>query len=128
MKKRRGETTRPKNPGSRLKLMLLPRASGRSLVAAIAMIGINGFRRLCVNALPVNQKNADTVSKAGSAVAAGMVDMKPADPIEGMRYLNWSWRMRPHCHCTSEPGLAIQLITLKRIHNISRLLTRPQEQ
>jgi hypothetical protein len=28
--------------------------------------------------------NAETVSKAGSAVAAGVVDMKPTDPIEGM--------------------------------------------
>ena len=39
---------------------------------------------LVIRALPVNQHNSETVSHAGSAVAAGLVDMKPADPIEGM--------------------------------------------
>ena len=39
---------------------------------------------LCIRALPVDQSNTETVSKAGSAVAAGMVDIKPADPVEGM--------------------------------------------
>jgi hypothetical protein len=37
---------------------------------------------LATRALPVNQKNAETVSNAGSAVAAGVVE--PADPIEGI--------------------------------------------
>ena len=35
-------------------------------------------------ALPINQKNTVAVSRAGSAAAAGVVDMNPADPIEGM--------------------------------------------
>jgi hypothetical protein len=39
---------------------------------------------LVVSALPVDQKSAKAVSGPGSAVLAGMVDMKPADPIEGM--------------------------------------------
>jgi hypothetical protein len=39
---------------------------------------------LVIRALPVDQSNAEVVSEAGSAVAAGVVDMKPADPIEGM--------------------------------------------
>jgi len=39
---------------------------------------------LAIRALPVDQKNAETVSHAGSAVVAGLVDMKPTDPIEGM--------------------------------------------
>lgn len=39
---------------------------------------------LVTRALPVNQKNAEDVSRVGSAVAAGVMDMKPADPIEGM--------------------------------------------
>jgi hypothetical protein len=39
---------------------------------------------LVTRALPVNQGNPELVSKAGSAVAAGVVDMKPADPIEGV--------------------------------------------
>jgi hypothetical protein len=39
---------------------------------------------LVVSALPVDQKSAKAVSGPGSAVLAGVVDMKPADPIEGM--------------------------------------------
>jgi hypothetical protein len=39
---------------------------------------------LVTSALPVNQKDTETLSRAGSAVVAGIVDMKPADPIEGM--------------------------------------------
>jgi hypothetical protein len=39
---------------------------------------------LVIGALPVNQNNAKAVSHAGSAVAAGIVDMKPADPVEGI--------------------------------------------
>jgi hypothetical protein len=39
---------------------------------------------LVIGALPVKQTNAEAVSHAGSAVAAGIVDMKPADPVEGM--------------------------------------------
>jgi hypothetical protein len=39
---------------------------------------------LVTRALPVDQSNVEAVSKAGSAVAAGMVDMLPADPVEGM--------------------------------------------
>ena len=40
--------------------------------------------RLVVGALPVNQESAKAVLGAGSAVMAGVVDMNPADPIEGM--------------------------------------------
>src|SRR5262249_44160268 len=39
---------------------------------------------LVTRALPVNQKNIEAVSHAGSAVMAGVVDMNPTDPIEGM--------------------------------------------
>jgi hypothetical protein len=39
---------------------------------------------LVTRALPIDQANAESVSKAGSAVAAGVVDTKPANPIEGM--------------------------------------------
>jgi hypothetical protein len=39
---------------------------------------------LVTRALPVNQKDTETLSRAGSAVVAGVVDMKPTDPIEGM--------------------------------------------
>ena len=39
---------------------------------------------LVTRALPIDQGNTGAISKAGSAVAAGVVDMKPADPIEGV--------------------------------------------
>jgi len=39
---------------------------------------------LAIRALPVDQKNTETVSHVGSAVVAGLVEMKAADPIEGM--------------------------------------------
>jgi hypothetical protein len=39
---------------------------------------------LVTKALPVNQQNAEAISHAGSAVAAGVMDMNPADPIEGV--------------------------------------------
>jgi hypothetical protein len=39
---------------------------------------------LVVRALPVDLKNANAVSDAGSALMSGVVDMKPADPIEGI--------------------------------------------
>jgi hypothetical protein len=39
---------------------------------------------LAIRALPVNQNNAKAVSHAGSAATAGIVDMKPADPVEGI--------------------------------------------
>ncbi len=39
---------------------------------------------LVIGALPVKHTHAEAVSHAGSAVAAGIVDMKPADPVEGM--------------------------------------------
>jgi hypothetical protein len=40
--------------------------------------------RLVLSALPIDLKNAEAVSDAGSAVASGTVDMKPTDPIEGV--------------------------------------------
>jgi hypothetical protein len=39
---------------------------------------------LVTRALPVNQEKIETVSHVASAVMAGVVDMKPDDPIEGM--------------------------------------------
>jgi hypothetical protein len=53
-------------------------------VAAIRDQWNERLSTLVTRALPVNQKNVETVSHAGSAAAAGIVDMKPADPIEGV--------------------------------------------
>jgi hypothetical protein len=39
---------------------------------------------LVIGALPVNQANAEAISQAGSGVIGGIVDMKPADPVEGI--------------------------------------------
>jgi hypothetical protein len=39
---------------------------------------------LVTTALPVNQEKVEAVSQVGSAVMAGVVDMRPTDPIEGM--------------------------------------------
>src|SRR5215813_11599081 len=39
---------------------------------------------LVTKALPVNQEKVEAVSQVGSAVMAGVVDMDPTDPIEGM--------------------------------------------
>ena len=39
---------------------------------------------LVARALPVNQGDAEALSTAGSAAAAGVVDMKPADPVEAI--------------------------------------------
>jgi len=39
---------------------------------------------LVIGALPVNQTDAEAVSQAGSGVVAGIVDMTPADPVEGV--------------------------------------------
>ena len=54
------------------------------MAVATVINGMNNSQNLVTRALPINQKNAETVSHAGSAVAAGVVDMNPADPIEGM--------------------------------------------
>ena len=39
---------------------------------------------LVAKALPVNQENVEAVSDVGSAVMAGVADMNPTDPIEGI--------------------------------------------
>ena len=39
---------------------------------------------LTIRALPLDQTNVDTVSHIGSALLSGIVDIRPADPIEGI--------------------------------------------
>lgn len=43
----------------------------------------NRLSTLVTRALPINQTDVEAVSNAGSATAAGIVDLNPADPIEG---------------------------------------------
>jgi hypothetical protein len=62
--------------------MLHPKGSGKHLVAGDQWN--ERLSDLVTGALPVKQTNAEAVSHAGSAVVAGIVDMKPADPVEGI--------------------------------------------
>jgi hypothetical protein len=54
------------------------------LAGAIATDGNQRLLELIPRALPVNQADTDALSHAGSAIMAGVVDMKPTDPIEGV--------------------------------------------
>jgi len=73
-----------KKPGVMIEIDRTPKGEWKILVGGDHDQWNERLSSLVVSALPVNQQNADAVSKAGSAVAAGMVDMDPADPIEGM--------------------------------------------
>jgi hypothetical protein len=39
---------------------------------------------LVASALPVNQGNTEALTRAATAALSGMIDIKPADPIEGI--------------------------------------------
>jgi hypothetical protein len=71
-----------KSLASKSKSTLIPKGNGNRL-EAVTVIN-DRLSTLVTRALPVNQKNAEVVSHVGSAAAAGIVDMKPADPIEGI--------------------------------------------
>jgi hypothetical protein len=44
----------------------------------------NWLSSLVASALPINQKDEPSANKAATAALSGMLDMKPADPIEGI--------------------------------------------
>ena len=74
--------------------------------------------------LPINQKNTEAVSRAGSAAAAGVVDMEPADPIEGM--------LMSHLVVVNEAALNMYRLAWlimrsisRRVRNICSSPTRP---
>ena len=50
-------------------------------------------------ALPFKPENTEAISRAGSAVMAGVVDTKPTDPIEGMLIAQLGWRTRLRWTC-----------------------------
>ena len=82
---------------------------------------------LVIGALPVNQTNAEVVSHAGSAVAAGIVDMKPADPIEGMLISQLAVANEAALQIVST-GLASTAGISRFIQNTCSSLTKPRGQ
>jgi hypothetical protein len=79
--------------------------------------------KLVVNALPVDLKNAEAVSDAGTAVAAGMVDMKPTDPIEGVLISQIVVANEAALKFYHRDGLILTQDTSMQVPNIYSLLT-----
>jgi hypothetical protein len=71
-------------PGVRIEIHAAPKGEWKALGGSDRDQWNERLSDLVTGALPVKQTNAEAVSHAGSAVAAGIVDMKPADPVEGM--------------------------------------------
>jgi hypothetical protein len=71
-------------PTIKIEIEAVPKGEWKSLGGGDRDQWNERLSNLVTRALPVNQKNAEAVSRVGSAVAAGVVDMKPTDPIEGM--------------------------------------------
>ena len=69
---------------STLRLIVRPKCRGKAFGGGDRDQWNERLANLVIRALPVDQSNAEAVSEAGSAAAAGMVDMKPTDPVEGM--------------------------------------------
>ena len=55
-------------------------------------------------ALPVNQKNESIAVKSSVAVLSGMIDLKPADPVEGILISQLIVANRHRSRCTSVDG------------------------
>jgi hypothetical protein len=71
-------------PAVRIEIHAAPKGEWKALGGSDRDQWNERLSDLVIGALPVKQTNAEAVSHAGSAVAAGIVDMKPADPVEGM--------------------------------------------
>jgi hypothetical protein len=71
-------------PAVNIKIDRSPKGRGKAFGGGDRDQWNERLANLVIRALPIDQSNAEVVSEAGSAVAAGMVDMKPADPVEGM--------------------------------------------
>ena len=74
----------PEEPVVRISIDAVPKGEWKDLGGSDRDQWKERLSNLVTRALPIDQANAEAVSKAGSAVAAGVVDMKPADPIEGV--------------------------------------------
>ena len=73
-----------KKPAVKIQIHAAPKGEWKALGGGDRDQWNERLSDLVTNALPVNQQNTKEVSDAGSAVAAGVMDMKPADPIEGV--------------------------------------------
>jgi len=82
--KQYGEANLTKKSEVNIKIDRSPKSEWKALGGGDRDQWNERLSNLVIRALPVNQSNAEVVSEAGSAVAAGVVDMKPADPVEGM--------------------------------------------
>jgi hypothetical protein len=71
-------------PTLKIEIDRVPKAEWKSLGGGDRDQWNDRLSTLLTRALPLDQKNVELVSKVGSAVAAGVVDMKPADPVEGI--------------------------------------------
>jgi hypothetical protein len=71
-------------PGVRIEIHAAPKGEWKALGGSDRDQWNERLSDLVIGALPVKQTNAEAVSHAGSAVVAGIVDMKPADPVEGI--------------------------------------------
>jgi hypothetical protein len=74
----------PKKPGVTIGIDQIPNGEWKALGGSDRGQWNERLSTLVTTALPVNQGNAEVLSAAASAVAAGVVDMKPTDPIEGV--------------------------------------------
>jgi len=81
---KKGQTESPEKPGVKIEIDRTPKGEWKVLGGGDRDQWNERLSRLVVGALPVDQKNTEALSNAASAVAAGVVDMNPADPIEGM--------------------------------------------
>ena len=73
-----------KEPAIKIEIHAAPKGEWKALGGSDRDQWNERLSKLVIGALPVNQANAEGVSNAGSGVVAGIMDMKPADPIEGM--------------------------------------------
>jgi len=73
-----------KKPAVKIQIHAAPKGEWKALGGSDRDQWNERLSDLVIGALPVKHTHAEAVSHAGSAVAAGIVDMKPADPIEGM--------------------------------------------
>jgi hypothetical protein len=71
-------------PAVRIEIHAAPKGEWKALGGSDRDQWNERLSDLVIGALPVKQTDAEAVSQAGSAVAAGIVDTKPADPVEGM--------------------------------------------
>jgi hypothetical protein len=80
----KGRTGVPENPVVTISFDAVPKGEWKDVGGGNRDQWNDRISRLVLNALPLDLKNAKAVSDAGSAVMAGVLDMKPVDPIEGM--------------------------------------------